>query len=410
MKHTFFNRIWSALLVLCMVFGGWSATVLHAGAGDTPIIPMDPSHKHAFVETVTEEPTCTEVGRAQYTCSCGKSFTLQVQALGHNFRADEPYCLNGCGQMDLNCQSEHHHRYTQELTPPACDEAGYTTHTCFLCKNTYTDTTVEALGHAWDEGVQKKAPSCTQPGEKQYVCLRDATHSKTVEIAPIGHDYNNEIKKPTASALGYTIHSCKRCEQVDIDTYTPATGKPTLKCKQRAAQSQTLSWNNIKTATGYQLQITTKDGKKWEKTVTLKAGTTSYTFKGLEAGKPYRFRVRFYIKAADGNNYFAPWSATLRSPTLPKGTSVSKVTGAKKAFTAQWKQNKEITGYQLQYSLKSDFSTAKTVTIKSNKTIKTTVNKLNANKVYYVRIRTYKSIEKANYYASWSKAAKVKTK
>ena len=141
----------------------------------------------------------------------------------------------------------------------------------------------------------------------------------------------------------------------------------------------------------------------------LKAGVTSYTFKKLAAGNNYKFRVRFYIKAADGKNYFSPWSTTLNSPTLPSGTTLTKLTGAKKAFTAQWKKG-ACTGYQVQYSVKSNFSGAKTVTIKNAKTLKTTVKKLNAKKVYYVRIRTYKTISKVNYFSAWSKTVKVKTK
>ena len=67
-------------------------------------------------------------------------------------------------------------------------------------------------------------------------------------------------------------------------------------------------------------------------------------------------------------------------------------------------------GYQVQYSLKSNFSGAKAVTIKSNKTLKTAVKNLGAKKVYYVRIRTYKTIGKVNYFSAWSAAGKVKTK
>ena len=120
--------------------------------------------------------------------------------------------------------------------------------------------------------------------------------------------------------------------------------------------------------------------------------------------------MRFYIKAADGKNYYSPWSATLNSPTSPAGTSISKVSGAKKAFTAQWKKQSNATGYQIQYSTNAKFSKAKVVTIKSNKTLKYTLNKLSAKKTYYVRIRTYKTISKVNYFSTWSKTYKVKTK
>ena len=189
------------------------------------------------------------------------------------------------------------------------------------------------------------------------------------------------------------------------------TGKVTgLKCALAVKNALTVQWKKVGAASGYQVQISTKDGKKWDKSYTLKAGVTSYTFKSLSAGSPYKFRVRFFIKGEDGKNYFSPWSSALNSPTLPSGAALSKVTGAGKAFTAQWKQNKTVNGYQIQYSLKSNFSGAKTVTVKSNKTLKTTVKKLGAKKVYYVRIRTFKTMSKVNYYSAWNKAVKVKTK
>ena len=95
----------------------------------------------------------------------------------------------------------------------------------------------------------------------------------------------------------------------------------------------------------------------------------------------------------------------------PKSTTLTKLTAGKKSFTAQWsKQTAQTTGYQLQYSLKSNFSGAKTVTITKNKTVKSTVKSLKSKKKYFVRIRTYKTVGNKKYYSSWSKAKTVKTK
>ncbi|MBR0414345.1 MAG: leucine-rich repeat protein [Clostridia bacterium] len=234
-----------------------------------------------------------------------------------------------------------------------------------------------------------------------YYCYCQTGHSYTTKTAI--------ITKPTATTIGYTVYTCEYCGENIVGTYTSPTGKLTLKCKARTKQAQTVIWNNVGTASGYQVQISTKDGKKWSTYATLKAGVTSYTFKNLAAGNNYKFRVRFFIKTTEGNK-FSPWSATLNSPTLPAGTSISKIAGAKKAFTAQWKKQANATGYQIEYSTKANFSGSKKVTLKSVKTLKTTVKKLSAKKVYYVRIRTYKTIGKTNYFSTWSSAVKVKTK
>lgn len=96
---------------------------------------------------------------------------------------------------------------------------------------------------------------------------------------------------------------------------------------------------------------------------------------------------------------------------VPKATGISKVTAKSKGFAVKWKkQTAQVTGYQIQYSTSAKFKNAKTLTVKNNKTVAKTVGKLKANKKYYVRIRTYKTVNKKNYYSAWSKSKSVKTK
>ena len=210
----------------------------------------------------------------------------------------------------------------------------------------------------------------------------------------------------------YTIKDrcCPVCGAKNPDYNAALNSKLTLKHSARTANAVKVTWNNVKTATGYQVQISNAVGNAWATYATLKSGVNAYTFKNLTAGGAYKFRVRFYIKTADGKTYYNPWSAALTSPTLPVGTTLTKLTPAKRAFVAQWKYNKAVNGYQVQYSLKSNFAGAKTITIKNPKLLKATAAKLYAGKYYFVRIRTYKTIAKANYFSTWSKTYKVKTK
>ena len=95
----------------------------------------------------------------------------------------------------------------------------------------------------------------------------------------------------------------------------------------------------------------------------------------------------------------------------PKGTTLSKLTGGSKKITVKWKkQSKQVTGYQIQYGTKKDFSGAKKLTVKGAATVKKTIKKLKAKKTYYLRIRTYKTVSGKKYYSSWSKSKKIKTK
>ena len=79
----------------------------------------------------------------------------------------------------------------------------------------------------------------------------------------------------------------------------------------------------------------------------------------------------------------------------------------RKQLTATWKQAPGgVTGYQIEYGLKSSFKGAKKVTVKKDKTVKATLKKLTAGRRYYVRIRAYKKIGKKTYWSDWSKAVK----
>ncbi len=94
----------------------------------------------------------------------------------------------------------------------------------------------------------------------------------------------------------------------------------------------------------------------------------------------------------------------------PKGTAFTKLTGGKQRITLKWKNPKNITGYQIEYNLKKDFTGANSVKIKKDSTLTTTIKKLKAGKKYYVRIRTYKVVKKKTYYSTWSKTKTVKVK
>lgn len=93
-------------------------------------------------------------------------------------------------------------------------------------------------------------------------------------------------------------------------------------------------------------------------------------------------------------------------------TSVSKVVSTAKGFKVSWKKKSGIKGYQIQYSTSKKFtkSTTKTKTVSGAKNVSATISKLKGcNATYYVRIRTYKTVNGKNVYSSWSAVKKVTT-
>ena len=97
--------------------------------------------------------------------------------------------------------------------------------------------------------------------------------------------------------------------------------------------------------------------------------------------------------------------------TKPKKTKIKKVKASKKALTVIWNKVSGVKGYQVQVATDKKFKkNKKTVTIKKRKTTKITRKKLKARKKYYVRVRTYKTVNGKKVYSSWSNVKNTKTK
>ena len=95
----------------------------------------------------------------------------------------------------------------------------------------------------------------------------------------------------------------------------------------------------------------------------------------------------------------------------PKSAKIKKVKAAKKAVSVEWKKVSGVKGYQIQVATDKKFKkNKKTATVKKQKTTKVTIKKLKAKKKYYVRIRTYKTVNGKKVYSAWSKVKTVKTK
>ena len=98
---------------------------------------------------------------------------------------------------------------------------------CAYCYRKGTDTYV----HPWYEPDPNnhdlvhhdaKAPTCTEIGWNEYdACQREGCDYTTkVEIPAPGHDYTEKVVKPTCGKGGYTLHTCKKCNDSYKDHQT----------------------------------------------------------------------------------------------------------------------------------------------------------------------------------------------
>lgn len=186
-----------------------------------------------------------------------------------------------------------------------------------------------------------------------------------------------------------------------------------LKSAKATTTSIKLSWKSDNNYVTDYYQIYDVNKKKVMKTISSE--NTSYTIKNLKPGKKYSFKVRGYSKS-EGEKYYGEWK-TIETATKPKSTSVKSAKSTKsKVLSLSWNKQSAATGYQIQYSTSSKFTTktTETLTIKKNSQTSKTVSKLKSGKKYYVKIRTYKTIKingkSTKVYSAWSSVKSVKVK
>lgn len=285
--------------------------------------------------------------------------------------------------------------------------------------------------HTWDEGTVKIKATCTTVGEKTYQCSI-CEKTKTEEVEALGHIYAAEWstdKEATCAKAGSKSHHCTRegCDAKSDVTELPLVAHTFIWITDKVATTETDGSIVSRCVTCGEVDST--EAIYYPRTVSL--SKTVYTYNG-KALKPTVEVEDSNGEEIDASNYTVEYtnnksvgqakvtitfkgdySGTItKTFTInPKKTSISKVTAKSKGVSVKWKkQTKETTGYEIQYSTSMKFKGAKSLTIKKNKTVSTTVKRLKSKKKYYVRIRTYKTVDGKKYYSEWSSAQKVTTK
>ena len=212
-----------------------------------------------------------------------------------------------------------------------------------------------------------------------------------------------------SGAVGGTLYDyCVRAVNGSwLGTYTAASfyylAAPTLSYTCQTGGLK-LSWTASTGAEGYRVYRKNTSTGVWEVLTEVSASVTSYLDKNAENGKGSYYTVRAIradLQSACRNKY----CLQLLSPTLSTLTNL-----ATRKLKVTWSGNTAATGYQIQYSTSSSFSSAKTVTVTGASSVSKTISSLTKGKTYYVRIRAYKTVNGSNYYSAWSAKKSLKIK
>ena len=167
---------------------------------DTYVHPWygpDPNN-HDLVHHDAKAPTCTEIGWNAYDAcqreGCTYTTKVEIPALKHKL--------------------VHH-----DAKAPTCTEIGWEEYdTCSRCDYT---TKVELLALKHDlVHHDAKAPTCTETGWEEYDTCSRCDYTTKVEIPAPGHDYTEKVVKPTCEKGGYTLYTCKKCNDSYKDHQT----------------------------------------------------------------------------------------------------------------------------------------------------------------------------------------------
>ena len=196
---------------------------------------------------------------------------------------------------------------------------------------------------------------------------------------------------------------------VRVRSYTNVNGKVYYGAWSDIKSIKTAN-NDITKATVSGISTKAFTGKAIKQNVTVKVGNTV-----LKNGTDYTHTYsnnkkvgKATVKITGKGKYGGVITKTFK--INPAKQEIQKLTAKSKSFFVDWAQKGSATGYEIQYATNSKFTGAKKVTITNNKTDKTTVSKLSANKKYYVRVRSYTTVGGTKYYGAWSAVKNVTTK
>lgn len=147
------------------------------------------SHTHSYTATVTTPASCTSNGVKTYTCSCGSSYTKDIDKTAHV-----------AGEW----------KTTKEAT---CTSDGTKVKNCSICGTNMESATITKLGHKEGSWEVTKNANCKMEGTKVKKCTTCGVQLKSETIAKTGHTTGDWIvtKEATCSTNGSKHKVCSVC-------------------------------------------------------------------------------------------------------------------------------------------------------------------------------------------------------
>ncbi len=402
-----------------------SVFVIGGGVGEKPKIAF--MERNGSKYNYTKLATITNLG--DISTSEVEGIQLQEDCIyfgicNHNVKATEQY-IYSIHRNDIDTVKRNHTWNGGKIkTTQTCTTDEVRQYTCNYCMDTKTEVTKKKTGHNYQPSSTKIA-TIEKDGYNTYLCANCGAEKKeiiyslsTISLSKERYFYDGNRHQPKITITD------KKGNIISNDNYTVSFSKGRIEVGKYMAsvkfhgkysgilekefriekKSQTIKASGFtKTMGNSSFNMNAKlekgDGKLSYKTSNAKIVTVSasgkITIKGV--GK-----ATITITAAETKAYKKA-TKTISIVVNPKGVSLSSLKSMYRGnATVKWQKNTSVTGYQIQYSKKSNFTSSKIITRGDRNVTSRTITGLTRGARYYMRIRTYKIVSGVKYYSVWS--------
>ncbi len=278
-----------------------------------------------------QSTTAPSVDTNAWTGTDTSAVTLIIPELGTGYR-NIIVPLSG---VNVKKTPHVHSLQKHKKVSPTCEKSGHVEYyTCSICNRVYLDSSATAeilyndtilypVGHDWDEGKYETRTrfviTCKRCKARKVYNVEDNPADPPRPSSPT---VNKKLVLNTSAGLKWVRNNT-------IDKYV----KPELnKAVKSTYNSNTISWNKVKGAKGYQIYACKCDHKKNKTKLTLlatvKSNKTSYKIKNLKKNTFYEYKVVAYRKV-DGKKVAIGKSLELHAVTASKSYKYSNPTSIK---------------------------------------------------------------------------------
>lgn len=314
----------------------------------------------------------------------GEGLTLTSVGASEN----KTVTVTGISEQEIHCFTE----YLPDNNATCTEDGTRTAYCDNYCGLTdvITDKNTK-LGHSFTQYTYDGNATCSKDGTKTALCDNGCGEKKSVTAKGTATDHSFTVYRtePATYVKNRTYVSvCDFCSATDSyeDKNTRLKLlKPGYITATATTNSVTLTWGEVKGATGYRIYVRNKITGKWEILVN-NVTTTNYKVTGLSAGKSYSYAVKAFAK--DKITVYASTYASISVKTKKITDKQVTATNVKdKSVTLKWDKIKDAYGYRV-YKLNK--KTGKWETLIKNTTDTTAVvNSLSSGQSYVLAVRSY---------------------